>query len=149
MALLLVTVNIKHFKQRIVSTFLKAQSCRNIINTVYDVVTPADGKHWGVCSRNLIDMLHAWQIQSDSGIEMELMEESPTLAFLPRFITNHVHHPYRLMHKEELIAEFCLQGHPFVFKLNVHLVSQKAISISPLILASAILISDISHRYRN
>ena len=126
---------------------IKAQ---NVIDfsAAYDVVTPKDGKVWGVWRRKGWDSLirDTWKLQTASGTEMELLEDSTAMALIRRFLTNIIPQSYQLKQGEKVIAEFHQRFNPFIFKLDVRIMATEAQEIAPLVAAAAALLCTIEGR---
>ena len=114
----------------------------------YDVKTPQDDKNWGVWQRKGFESIvrDTWQYTSPDGEEMTLEEDSVGMALLRRFLCSLVPQSFVLKSGNEVIAEFKQHFNPFIFKMDVKLVSPKAQSIAPAIAAGAILLCAIEGR---
>lgn len=114
----------------------------------YDVVTSSDSRNWGTWHRKgLASILRdSWKLNTETGTQMVLQEDSMFLALLRRFLTNLIPQSYQLKQDERVIAEFKQHFNPFIFKLDVHIITSDGNNIAPLIAAAGILLCAIEGR---
>ncbi len=114
----------------------------------YDVKTPQDDKNWGVWQRKGLSSIvrDTWEYTSPDGEVMTLEEDSMGMALLRRFLSNLIPQSFALKSGNEVIAEFHQRFNPFIFKMDVKLISPKAQDIAPAIAAGAILLCAIEGR---
>ena len=126
---------------------IKAQQVVDF-SAAYDVLTSSDSKNWGTWRRKGFASIirDSWQLNTATGTEMVLLEDSTSLALLRRFLTNLIPQSYQLKQDEKVIAEFKQHFNPFIFKLDVHILTSDGQNIAPLIAAAGILLCAIEGR---
>ncbi|MBQ9817237.1 MAG: hypothetical protein IJM59_07230 [Proteobacteria bacterium] len=114
----------------------------------YDVVTTSDSKHWGVWQRKGWSSIlrDSWKLHTSTGTDLVLEEDSMFMAFLRRFLTNLIPQDFQLKNGDTVVAEFKQHFNPFIFKLDVHILTPDGNNMAPLIAAAAILLSAIEGR---
>jgi uncharacterized protein YxjI len=125
---------------------------RNIIDfsAAYDVVDPVAGEKIGALRRKGFKSMFrdSWEfLDNDDNVIGKIQEDSMLLATIRRFVANIIPQKFTATIGEQIVAHFKQRFNPFVFKLDVSIVSGAREIVDPrLLLACGILLVAIEGR---